>query len=127
MSIEMAIILGFLLHILGDYFIQNDWMAGNKMKNSSVCLLHVATYSLPFLWVVDPIWCFLFVFLTHFFIDRFSLAGYIIRFKNRNWNKDHMLGFRPEVPDPLKWIVYVAVDNGLHLFFNTLAIWLSFQ
>jgi hypothetical protein len=27
-------------HLVGDFLLQNDWMAANKKKNSWVCLLH---------------------------------------------------------------------------------------
>ena len=72
-----------ILHLLGDYVTQNNWIAQNKTKNSWVCLLHVLLYSLPFLLLTDgftPAWFV--IAITHFFIDRFRLAKYWIKLVN---------------------------------------------
>jgi hypothetical protein len=41
-----------ILHAVGDYLIQNDWMAQNKKKltwlGELACQIHCITYSLPF-------------------------------------------------------------------------------
>lgn len=37
MSLELALILGLLLHFAGDYLLQNDWMAKNKTRENFVC------------------------------------------------------------------------------------------
>jgi len=63
------------LHMLGDYILQNDWMAQNKLENWRVRLVHVICYSLPFgvwaLWLygLPGVWFGLGVFITHFVID----------------------------------------------------------
>ncbi len=36
-------------HLIGDYLLQNDWMAARKKENSLVCLIHIVTYMLPFM------------------------------------------------------------------------------
>ena len=36
------------LHMLGDFVLQNNWMAKNKFTNSIALLLHVSVYSIPF-------------------------------------------------------------------------------
>jgi len=57
--------IGFTLpwiyaHLIGDYLIQNDWMALNKKKNSWICLVHVLTYMIPFLFTsINPLGLFL--------------------------------------------------------------------
>lgn len=127
MSVELAIILGFLFHILGDYFLQPEYMMNNKSKNTFLCSLHVVIYSIPFLFITDMIWWLTLVVLTHFFIDRFGLAVGVIMLKNWNFDKKDSMGMDDRTPDGLKWLKYVIIDNGLHLSFNTLAIWLSFN
>ena len=37
------------LHMLGDYVLQNEWMAQNKLSDPLARLLHVLVYSIPFL------------------------------------------------------------------------------
>ena len=66
-----------ILHLTGDYLLQSDWMALNKIKNSRAAATHALVYSLPFL-LLQPSWTAWFViFFTHFLIDRFALAKYI--------------------------------------------------
>ena len=38
-----------LVHSIGDYVLQSDWMATNKTKNSFAAFIHALVYSLPFL------------------------------------------------------------------------------
>lgn len=42
-----------ILHLLGDYVIQTNWMANNKEKYTFPCLIHCITYALPFLLIAD--------------------------------------------------------------------------
>ncbi len=36
-------------HLVGDFILQNEWMASNKKHRSFACLVHVLVYLLPFL------------------------------------------------------------------------------
>ena len=36
-------------HLIGDYILQNDWMALNKKRKPIPCIVHTVTYMLPFL------------------------------------------------------------------------------
>jgi hypothetical protein len=38
-------------HLIGDFLIQNDWMAKGKKESSLICLTHVLTYLIPFIFV----------------------------------------------------------------------------
>lgn len=47
-----------VLHAVGDFFLQTNWMALNKSKNPMALLSHGATYSYPFILIaslVDPV------------------------------------------------------------------------
>lgn len=44
-----------ILHLVGDYITQTDWMAKNKTKNSFAAGSHALIYSLPFL-LLKPSW-----------------------------------------------------------------------
>lgn len=72
-----------LLHLCGDYILQSDWMAQNKTKASWPAAVHATLYSLPFFFVFRPtLIAFLTILVTHFFVDRFRLARYVVWGKN---------------------------------------------
>jgi len=71
-----------LCHLWGDYILQSDWAANNKTSKSFSCLWHVVLYGLPFL-LLSPSWTALAVIVgTHFIIDRWRLAKYLVYAKN---------------------------------------------
>ena len=72
-----------ILHLIGDYITQSDWMANNKTKNSIAAGSHALVYSLPFLLLKPSLAAFLVILVTHFFIDRFRLARFVVYAKNR--------------------------------------------
>ena len=124
MSLELALILGLLLHFVGDYLFQNDWMAQNKTKDNFACYVHCLLYTLPFglvLW--QSLWLWL-VFLTHFAIDRWCLAEYWIRLVNCNWSGDNH-GYDETKPKYMSVWLLIVIDNTFHILLNSLAIWLS--
>jgi hypothetical protein len=71
-----------LAHAIGDYILQSDWMAQNKTKANLPAYVHAMTYSLLFLVFRPSIFAFLAIFWTHFFIDRYRLARYVVWAKN---------------------------------------------
>lgn len=71
-----------ILHLIGDYVTQSDWMAQNKTKNSKAAAAHALVYSLPFL-LLKPSWiAFSVILITHFLIDRLRLARFVVYAKN---------------------------------------------
>lgn len=88
-SAFFGIILG---HLVGDYVLQTDWMATNKIKNSFIGWLahfvHTATYVASVTAVtlvifdskifVTPMAQFL-LFNSHFWFDKFSLGDWWMR------------------------------------------------
>jgi len=71
-----------LCHLVGDYAIQSDYMAVNKTKSSVPALAHALTYTIPFLFLTTSWKALLFIAGTHFLIDRFRLARYLVWAKN---------------------------------------------
>lgn len=90
-----------ILHLVGDYITQSHWMAQNKTKESLPALCHAIIYSLPFLLLRPSIiaWCV--IFGTHFLIDRFRLARYLVWVKNFISPNTRIRGFG-ETMDDLK-------------------------
>jgi hypothetical protein len=71
-----------LAHLWGDYILQSDWMAQNKTKSHFAASVHANVYSLPFL-LFAPSWKALMVIsLSHYLIDRYRLARYVVWAKN---------------------------------------------
>lgn len=122
-------------HLVGDYLLQNEWMAINKSKNTLIgwlaALIHCLIYTFAvclFMANFQLIWIIA-VFLSHFPIDKFGLGelymkyikgsglrDYIDNVNNtytRTWINDsegqRMLtgGFRA--------FVYAVTDNTMHL------------
>jgi len=122
-----------LLHLIGDYVTQSHWMATRKTKSSCPALCHAVLYSLPFLAIGSPL-AVLVICVTHFFMDRFRIARYVIWFKNRFlspytpelfWNNCKDTGYPSKTPAWLAvWLMIIA-DNTIHLCFNYIfLIWL---
>lgn len=71
-----------ILHAIGDYVLQSDWMANEKTKASVAALAHAVTYTLPFTILTRSAGALLVIFGTHFIIDRWRLARYVCWTKN---------------------------------------------
>lgn len=132
-----------LAHAVGDYVIQSDWMANEKTKRSVAALVHALSYTLPFLFLTLSPLALGFIAGSHFVIDRWRLARYVVWAKNHlaprtcrdNHTTDHEVmrrywawrdcsgtGYHKGRPDWLAvWLLIIA-DNVLHVICNGLAI-----
>lgn len=103
--------LGFNLHwlvahFIGDYLLQNDWMALNKKKSNIVCSIHVALYILPWLFTAVTPLQFALIALQHWLQDRTSFISWYCR---------TMGSFQLELTkDSLPWGHFI-VDNIFHI------------
>jgi len=113
-----------LLHLFGDYIVQNDWMALNKKKKGwlgfNACFIHTLTYSLPFLLITNWM-AFLVIWFTHFVLDRTKIVDYFIMLKNGEKTIVNF-GFAPEKPFVISIWLYIIIDNVIHLLINYAAI-----
>lgn len=95
-------------HVLGDYFFQTHEMATKKSLKGSEgtkwCLIHTIIYSLCVCICMQFLWIFPGIFLSHYFIDRYSLAYKYIMIKGG-----------PNIDNPFFPIIYVIIDNSTHL------------
>lgn len=137
--VETLVMLQLILHGIGDYFLQTDWQALNKKRPGWLgfwaCLKHCLTYSLPFLLIASPV-AVLFIFLSHFVIDRTNLVAYLIAIKNgcRKAPSDRPsysflggydvsnFGFSSDRPFAISIWLYIICDNLLHIICNYVAI-----
>lgn len=99
----MAWLIG---HLIGDYLLQNDWMAVNKKKRTWPCLVHVLLYTAAIgLLTWWPWWALLIVAVTHFIQDRTAIINWWMRF-----NRQTYFAQPPLAP----WSI-IVVDNVWHL------------
>jgi len=92
-------------HLVGDYLLQNDWMALNKKKSSLHCGVHVAVY-VASVWLFTgwPWWALLVTAVCHFIQDRTSIVRSYMR-----WMGQESFATGPCAP----WSI-IAVDNVMH-------------
>lgn len=129
-----------ILHLLGDYTLQSDWMAQNKTKHWLPAFCHALVYSLPFL-LIGSVWAWLVIFTTHYLIDRYRLARYVCYAKNflspkttlnyadfkvvkwwHPWSECSGTGYHKDTPPWLAVWLLIACDNTLHLLINWLSL-----
>ena len=143
-------IMFLLCHLVGDFWLQSDWMAMNKAKKSLNCLVHVLIYTACFT-VLTLSWkALLFIAVTHFILDRFPIIikkalywkNHFPTGKYAPWGQCMSTGYYDDSPynqtaytdyKALKefgnprhfyitvWI-YIVCDNTLHLLCNLIAL-----
>lgn len=105
-------------HLIGDYLIQWDWCAQNKKKNgwlgNAACLIHVATYMVPFLFCGLEYWQAILIAMQHYLIDRTHFVEWFMDIKG-----SHI--FATNVCFPWSQIV---IDNILHILWIAFIVWL---
>lgn len=118
-----------ILHGIGDYITQSDWMAQNKTKSTWAAFCHALVYSLPFL-LIASIEAWLIIFITHLLIDRFRLARFVVYAKNflgpkkywYKWEDCKANGYHKDIPVWLSTWLLIIADNVMHLSINYCAI-----
>ena len=113
----------FLGHLVGDYLLQNKQMAWMKGERNWAgfwwCTLHCLIYTFSvclFLWTINPLIIAL-VFLSHWPIDRYSLAHHWLKLIG---GRDIMVAWLSkerwrEIDIAFSCIVYTVADNTMHL------------
>lgn len=122
-------IMFFILHLLGDYVIQTDWMAKNKRTDLVAAALHAFVYSFPFMVYFLCSWqAAMLIFVSHLLIDHYGLARYVVFAKNwvtdwsLNWKDCDKTGYPNDTPPWLSVWLLILADNTLHLIFNYVAL-----
>lgn len=98
-----------LVHLVGEFLLQNNWMDVRKDDFSWPCIVHVLIYTaLCFFCITGLLWYQLFpIAVLHFFQDRFAIAKIFVRYA-RDGKRDRMITY--------------AVDNTIHLVVLSLVI-----
>lgn len=115
-------------HAVGDYILQSDWMATEKTKQNVAAAAHAFTYTLPFLFITRSPAALATIMGTHFVIDRWRLARYVVWLKNRMgpnddpWEECVATGFHESRPVWLTVWLLIITDNVIHVMINGIAI-----
>lgn len=93
--------------LVGDYLLQNDWMARGKKKSSWICTVHVFFFMLPFLFL-NLSWVHLILIaIQHWIQDRADLVIWFLKVAR----KEDM------TQPPLAPWSTIVMDNVWHIFF----------
>jgi hypothetical protein len=130
-----------IAHGIGDYILQSDYMALQKTKSKWAALAHVLTYTIPFLFITHAPLALFVIASTHFAIDHWRLARYVVWAKNfigprwiddpnqpgmklRNypWAECVGTGYHASRPDFLAVWLLIFADNLIHVTINAAAI-----
>lgn len=95
-------------HLVGDYLLQNDWMAQGKKQSSFICAVHCLLWTLAVCvcGYVSDLAIMLVLFVTHFLQDRTNIIRVWMDFVGQKQ-------FATGVLAP--WSI-IVVDNVWHLF-----------
>jgi len=67
-------------HLVGDYLLQNDWMAAGKKRSHFICAVHVGIYTAAVCIMAQwPLWTIPAVFIPHFLIDRWQFVPWYMK------------------------------------------------
>lgn len=137
-----------LAHLVGDYLLQSDWMATEKVRRWWPALVHGVLYTVPFLLLTTEPAALAVIAGTHVVIDRFRLAKYLVWLRNwmapvrisrggaeayleaeaynPPWSECRSTGMSESKPAYLTvWLLFIA-DNTVHILINVAAIrWLG--
>jgi len=119
-------------HLFGDFVTQNKWMAVNKSASHFKCFVHCLIYTFfmcLFTQKWTPMWIAV-IFVSHFIIDRWSLADKWLLLINGRALTDFVKNGHREIPKGFtnkertnyqilrggfSGVVYTVVDNTFHL------------
>jgi hypothetical protein len=102
----------FVAHLIGDFILQNDWMAVNKKQRTVSCSIHVVLYLVPFLLTDLVWWQILLIGIQHFVQDRTEFIFWWMRACKRV-HPDHW----KELP--------LYVDQAFHIMWIEIVILLG--
>lgn len=140
-----------LVHAIGDYVLQSDWMATEKTSKWLPAVAHALSYTVLFALMTQSLPALAFIAVTHFIIDRWRLARYVcwlkncvapkwlsylqaidtaeeaslhisVRVRNYPWSECSMTGYHSSRPPFLAvWLLIIA-DNVMHVLCNGIAL-----
>ena len=100
-----------VLHFIGDWILQNQWMAERKTTSWEVRLVHVLIYTFCFAGVVSFPWL-VWIGATHFFIDTYKPLYWFRKFRGdfHTWEE-----FKQSFTTPGGFFVNIVFDQIFHI------------
>jgi hypothetical protein len=113
-------------HLVGDYLTQSHWMATCKTKRWLPAAIHAAIYTATFVLLTRSVAALLVIGGSHFLIDRYRLARFVVWAKNGCHGTMTATGYPDDVPAWLSvWLLIIA-DNTIHILINGAALrWMA--
>jgi hypothetical protein len=118
-----------IAHLAGDYVAQSDWMATGKLTRALPAAAHALTYTACFLPVTRNPRALAVIGGTHYVIDRYRLARYLVWAKEQLAPRDARppwpptaTGYSEEKPTWLAVPLLIVADNTVHLLINRWAL-----
>lgn len=102
----------FVAHMVGDFILQNDWMARNKKLNPIACAVHSVVYLMPFLLTHLQWWQLILIGLQHFAQDHTEFVFWWMRDVKR-------------VPQEQWGLIPLWVDQSLHILWIQIVLLLA--
>lgn len=96
-----------LAHFIGDYLLQNDWMAKGKKNDYRICLVHVFCYLIPFVFTPLSWWQITLIGIQHFLQDRSNFVAWYMK----------TMGKSDFMKPPFSPFSYILMDNLFHIIF----------
>lgn len=129
-DVEKKMYEQLLCHLIGDYVLQSHTAAVEKTKSNKAAIHHVLWYTVPFaFFLTQDILSLILIAGTHFVIDRYRLAVYVVRWKNRllynnrpGSDYNTPTGFPADTPPWLATWLLIIVDNTMHLCINAVIL-----
>lgn len=110
-------------HLVGDYILQSHWMATFKTQRHWPALAHALTYTAPFALITHSVVALFIICSTHFLIDRYRLARFVVWAKNGAGGPVTSTGYAADVPPWLAVWLLIWADNTIHIIINGLAVY----
>jgi len=109
----MTLLLALIGHLVGDYLLQNDWMALNKKKSSIPCAVHCLLWATSVCLFASWGWIpWLVLLVVHFVQDRTQIIAWWMKFNRQEKFMQPPLG---------PWSI-IVVDNVWHVV-QVWAVW----
>ena len=94
-----------IAHLIGDYLLQNDWMAKGKRVSSSICTVHVFAYMTPFFFIGLSWWQLSLIAVQHWVQDRTHIIVLTLR----------VTGKGDLIKTPMAPWSIIVIDNIWHI------------
>ncbi len=121
-----ALMILTILHFVGDWMLQTEYIQLNKARNPRLRLLHVALYLIPFCAAL-PFWnsprstgiwlaaLLVWIAATHYWIDSYLPLYWWRKYIAKDPECESVERFASAFSTPRGMTIYVTMDQGFHL------------